>query len=155
MQGYSKALNALQSPISSECNNSRLVRVNTSHIPAYVWGYPHSLARILAHTGRMSGTNRNLTAQRPMARIKLGKRSYAVPGSKPVRIALGVALVFLGMLGFLPIIGFWMIPLGLLVLSVDSWRVRRMRRRLEVWYGRRKEAKASQKAKAASDTETA
>ncbi len=90
-----------------------------------------------------------------MARIRLGRRSYAVPGSKPVRIALGVILVFLGMLGFLPIIGFWMIPLGLLVLSVDSWRVRRIRRRLEVWYGRRKEAKAARKAKAASDTEAA
>jgi len=81
-----------------------------------------------------------------MARIKLGRRTYRIPGPKPVRIALGVSLVLMGMLGFLPILGFWMIPLGLLVLSVDSWRVRRMRRRFEVWYGRRRAAKAASKA---------
>jgi len=81
-----------------------------------------------------------------MARIKLGRRTYTIPGPKPVRIALGVSLVLMGMVGFLPIVGFWMIPLGLLVLSVDSWRVRRMRRRFEVWYGRRREAKAARKA---------
>ena len=80
-----------------------------------------------------------------MARIRIGRRSYTVPGSKPVRIASGVLLVLMGILGFLPILGFWMIPLGLLLLSVDSWRIRRMRRRFEVWYGRRKRAKAAQK----------
>ncbi len=72
-----------------------------------------------------------------MAKVKLGRRSYHVPGPKPVRIAIGVALVLGGMLGFLPVLGFWMIPLGLVVLSVDSFRVRRLRRRLEVWWGRR------------------
>ena len=36
----------------------------------------------------------------------------------PRRIA-GVLLIFGGLLGFFPILGFWMIPLGLLVLSVD------------------------------------
>ncbi len=83
-----------------------------------------------------------------MARIKLGRRTYRIPGPKPVRIAIGVLLVLMGMVGFLPIVGFWMIPLGLLVLSVDSWRVRRMRRRFEVWYGRRAAAKKAQAANA-------
>ena len=36
----------------------------------------------------------------------------------PRRLA-GVLLIFGGLLGFFPILGFWMIPLGLLVLSVD------------------------------------
>jgi len=94
-----------------------------------------------------------------MARIKIGRRTYKVPGSKPVRITMGVGLVLLGMLGFLPILGFWMIPLGLLILSVDSWRVRRIRRRFEVWYGRRREMKAARAKEArakttASDTTT-
>lgn len=35
------------------------------------------------------------------------------------RKLIGIALIFLGILGFLPIIGFWMIPLGLIVLSAD------------------------------------
>ena len=53
------------------------------------------------------------------------------------RIALGIALIFGGLLGFLPVLGFWMIPLGLVVLSYDIARVRRLRRRLLVWWHRR------------------
>ncbi|TFF23348.1 hypothetical protein E3C22_10360 [Jiella endophytica] len=65
-----------------------------------------------------------------------------MPGSRRSRIALGLALVGGGMLGFLPILGFWMIPVGLAVLSVDSPLVRRWRRRTEVrstrwWQARR------------------
>lgn len=33
------------------------------------------------------------------------------------RIVLGILLLFGGILGALPILGFWMIPLGLLILS--------------------------------------
>ncbi|MXW48018.1 MAG: hypothetical protein F4Z97_05215 [Gammaproteobacteria bacterium] len=36
-----------------------------------------------------------------------------------LRKLIGISLIFLGFLGFLPIIGFWMIPLGLIVLSAD------------------------------------
>ncbi|MFO1135198.1 MAG: PGPGW domain-containing protein [Rhodoblastus sp.] len=36
-----------------------------------------------------------------------------------LRPPIGVSLVILGMFGFLPVIGFWMIPLGLAVLAVD------------------------------------
>ncbi len=56
-------------------------------------------------------------------------------------MALGTALVIMGIFGWLPILGFWMIPLGLLVLSVDSHYARRFRRRLEVWSGRRRRAR--------------
>ncbi|HTO41508.1 MAG TPA: hypothetical protein VL026_11075 [Rhizomicrobium sp.] len=47
-----------------------------------------------------------------------------------------------GTLGFLPILGFWMLPLGLLILSVDYHPVRRLRRKIEVWWGRRQKNKA-------------
>jgi hypothetical protein len=57
---------------------------------------------------------------------------------KPVRISIGILLVVLGILGFLPVLGFWMIPLGLYVLSVDFAAVRRLRRRLELWWSRRR-----------------
>ncbi len=66
-----------------------------------------------------------------------------LPGSKPWRIALGSALIIGGCLGFLPILGFWMIPLGVLVLSVDLHPVRRLRRRFEVYWGRRKTSNGS------------
>jgi membrane protein len=38
---------------------------------------------------------------------------------KPLRIIGGVLLVACGLVGFLPVLGFWMVPLGLLVLSID------------------------------------
>lgn len=53
-----------------------------------------------------------------------------------MRIGLGIALVSGGLLGFLPILGFWMIPLGLLVLSADIALVRRWRRVLQVRWER-------------------
>ena len=49
-----------------------------------------------------------------------------------LRISVGFFLVLGGILGFLPILGFWMIPLGMVVLSYDLPFVRRWRRRLEV-----------------------
>jgi len=52
------------------------------------------------------------------------------------RIVLGVALIIGGLLGFLPVLGFWMLPLGIILLSVDFPVVRRWRRRFDVWWGR-------------------
>ncbi|MEI2733690.1 MAG: PGPGW domain-containing protein [Rhodoblastus sp.] len=41
------------------------------------------------------------------------------PKWKWLRPPVGVALVVMGLFGFLPVLGFWMIPLGLAVLAVD------------------------------------
>ena len=68
-----------------------------------------------------------------MASIKFGDNRVALPANRVLRIAIGVVLVLLGLVGFLPILGFWMVPLGLLVLSVDIAIVRRWRRRFSVW----------------------
>ena len=70
------------------------------------------------------------------ATIRLAGRKIPLPGSKTGRRALGTGLVAGGIVGFLPVVGFWMLPLGLLVLSVDSKKVRRGRRKLEVRWGR-------------------
>jgi hypothetical protein len=61
----------------------------------------------------------------------LGRR-IPMPQSVFLRVPLGIALVFGGLLGFLPVLGFWMIPLGLLVLSIDFPPVRRFRRNATV-----------------------
>ena len=74
-------------------------------------------------------------------KISFGRFSVPVPASRGPRIALGIALCIGGCLGFLPILGFWMLPLGLILLSIDLKPVRRWRRRLEVWWGRRRQAK--------------
>lgn len=56
-------------------------------------------------------------------------------------MAIGIILVLFGFLGFLPVLGFWMIPLGLLILSYEFHIVRRLRRRLIVRWERRKARK--------------
>jgi hypothetical protein len=71
-----------------------------------------------------------------MAKIRFANRHWHLPQSRPIRIGLGILLVAFGLLGFLPVLGFWMIPLGLLVLSVDVPIVRRWRRQLAVWWHR-------------------
>ncbi len=44
---------------------------------------------------------------------------------KPVRIAVGILFVLFGLLGFLPILGFWMVPVGLGILAIDIPIVKR------------------------------
>jgi hypothetical protein len=68
--------------------------------------------------------------------IHLFGRTIPLPRSRALRIAIGIALVVLGIFGFLPVLGFWMIPLGLLVLSYEFATVRRWRRKLTVSWGR-------------------
>lgn len=70
--------------------------------------------------------------------IVIGTFRMKLPESRWLRTTIGVVLVVGGLLGFLPILGFWMVPLGLLVLSHDSPFVRRQRRRLAVWWATRK-----------------
>ena len=48
-------------------------------------------------------------------KVRLFNRHFHLPQSKPVRIGLGILLVAGGLVGFLPVLGFWMVPLGLLV----------------------------------------
>ena len=68
--------------------------------------------------------------------ISIFGRRMPLPASRGGRVTLGLALVLGGILGFLPILGLWMLPLGFLVLSVDFIFVRRWRRRLGVKWGR-------------------
>jgi hypothetical protein len=82
-------------------------------------------------------------------KVRLFNRHWHLPQSKPIRIGLGILLVASGLLGFLPVLGFWMIPLGLLVLSVDIRIVRRWRRQLAVWWHRDKKSEETTTSSAA------
>jgi len=77
-------------------------------------------------------------SEAPARTISVFGRSFSMPRSRALRIVIGVILVLFGILGFLPILGFWMIPLGILVLSYEFATVRRFRRRVVVWWERRK-----------------
>ena len=48
---------------------------------------------------------------------------------KPVRVIVGVLFVLLGLVGFLPILGFWMVPLGLAILAIDIPIVKKLAHR--------------------------
>ena len=74
-------------------------------------------------------------------RISIGSRHFHLPESRVARIAIGVGLIVGGILGFLPILGFWMIPLGLFVLSQEFGWIRRLRRRFQVWWEKRNRRK--------------
>ena len=67
-----------------------------------------------------------------------------MPRSRGGRVAIGFALIFFGFLGFLPVLGFWMVPLGVLVLSYEFAAVRRRRRRMVVWWQRRRQKRTGQ-----------
>ena len=79
----------------------------------------------------------------PRRKIHLLGRSISLPHSRPLRIAIGTLLILFGILGFLPVLGFWMVPLGLLVLSHDLAWARRGRRRLAVWWEKRQRRNGS------------
>ena len=72
-------------------------------------------------------------------KIEIAGRRLHLPASRLGRMAIGTLLVLGGILGFLPVLGFWMVPLGLLVLSVDVAAARRLRRRLAIWWARRRQ----------------
>ena len=76
-----------------------------------------------------------------MRSIKLGNKTMPLPASRLARMGIGIVLILGGFLGFLPIFGFWMVPLGLIILSVDVPVVRRWRRQASVWIGPRLRAR--------------
>lgn len=51
-----------------------------------------------------------------MARALVTIRRRVPPG---LRLLLGLALIVGGVLGFLPVLGFWMVPLGIMVAALD------------------------------------
>jgi len=81
-------------------------------------------------------TEQNSIPQAPRVRI-LG-RELPLPRSRPVRVGIAMFLIVFGALfGWLPVLGYWMVPLGLLILAHDSPRIRRINRRLGVWIRRK------------------
>ncbi|WP_419912348.1 hypothetical protein [Hoeflea sp.] len=87
-------------------------------------------------TGSLHSDHETST-ETPRRVLRIGSRHIRLPESRMLRMGLGILLVIGGILGFLPILGFWMIPLGLLILSHDIPMVRRWRRRLALRFGRR------------------
>jgi hypothetical protein len=73
----------------------------------------------------------NRLSQRMMAALR---KAFS---KDTVRSAFGVLLIGGGVFGFLPILGFWMIPLGAALIALD---IPPLRRRLLAWLDRDKPA---------------
>jgi len=146
---YSKHLSALQRTISYF---SRLFRAG---FLAIVDGGPHIVVLALGVEPKARpqlGSSKPLNDQTgqsfeamtiqdnhvPARKISVFGREFKMPRSRGLRIIIGILLTIGGILGFLPILGFWMVPLGLLVLSYEFALVRRHRRRFVVWWERRR-----------------
>ncbi|GGD91461.1 hypothetical protein GCM10011390_07790 [Aureimonas endophytica] len=69
-------------------------------------------------------------------RLEIFGRGVTLPASRAARIAIGILFIIGGCFAFLPILGVWMIPLGLMILSMDIAFVRRGRRRTAVRWAR-------------------
>lgn len=71
------------------------------------------------------------------ARGEQAMRWLLQPGHIWLRGILGSALVVGGILGFLPILGLWMLPLGIILLAEDVPFLRRVSARMLEWIERR------------------
>lgn len=73
------------------------------------------------------------------------------PWAMLIRIPLGILLVVGGLLAFLPILGVWMLPLGLLLLAIDlpflqrpmNGIILRGERQYHLWRRNRRDKKAT------------
>ena len=69
-------------------------------------------------------------ASRPLGRVRW-------PGAVWVRVPLSLVLIAGGFLGFLPILGFWMVPLGLALIALDVPFLRAPLAKLLGWINRK------------------
>jgi hypothetical protein len=86
------------------------------------------------------------SAERPKHGFCRGMIDRLGNGPRFISIPLGVVLVLGGIVGFLPVVGFWMLPLGLAILAAHySFAGRLLRKlmrvsaRVRLWFRRRKE----------------
>ena len=59
------------------------------------------------------------------------------PSSRIVRIPLGIVLILGGVFSFLPVLGVWMLPLGLFLLALDLPFLQGPLNRLSLWVQRK------------------
>ena len=91
-------------------------------------------------TGQMAGGDLRLDklVRRLPPRIGDTVTYLLKPSSRWVRIPSGALLIVGGVLSFLPVLGVWMLPLGLALLAEDVPALRSSRSKVFDWIERRK-----------------
>lgn len=72
-----------------------------------------------------------------------GRRAYdwlVRPEARWVRLPLGTLLIIGGIFGFMPVLGFWMVPIGAVLVGEDIPPVRRVTLNVLGWLQRRWDA---------------
>jgi hypothetical protein len=69
-------------------------------------------------------------------------KSARQPGAVWLRVPLAIALMIGGVLGFMPVLGFWMLPLGMALLAIDLLWLRGPFARLLAFINRKVEPRA-------------
>jgi hypothetical protein len=105
--------------------------------------YRHDLSRYGAGATQAASDPRSERIERlidriPWPRLRSTARWLRRPSSRWVRFPAAVLLMIGGLLSFLPILGLWMLPLGLVLLAEDVPAVRRLMDRVLDWIERRR-----------------
>lgn len=79
-----------------------------------------------------------LLVRRLPQRLQTGVRWLRQPSARWVRVPTGIVLILGGMLAILPVLGLWMLPLGLMLLAEDVPPLRRMVDRWLHWIEHRR-----------------
>jgi hypothetical protein len=80
----------------------------------------------------------DLLVRRLPQRLQRGVRWLRRPAARWVRIPAGLLLVVASLFSILPILGLWILPLGLVLLAEDVPPVRRATDRVLIWIERRR-----------------
>jgi hypothetical protein len=100
-----------------------------------------ALASADMHTDGAASQHRDQRLERLIdrlpQRLQTTVRWLRRPSSRWVRVPAGVLLIAGGLLSILPLLGIWMLPLGLILLADDVASLQRMRDRLLDWIERR------------------
>ena len=91
------------------------------------------------HQSRTAGARERrleLLLRRLPNRIRAAVHWIRRPSAVWARIPIGLLLIAGGVLGFLPILGFWMIPLGVVLLAEDVPPLRSLTDRALAWIER-------------------
>lgn len=71
------------------------------------------------------------------SRARRTLRWLRAPSARRVRIPLGILLIVASVFSILPVLGLWMLPLGMLLLALDVPLLRHPTRRGILWLERR------------------
>lgn len=89
------------------------------------------------HEAKMDDERLERLIDRMPRSLRSSIRRLRQPSMIWLRIPTGILLIAGGILSFLPLLGLWMLPLGVILLSDDFSSLRSLRTRLLDWLQRR------------------